>query len=107
MTRQHEVKRGRAAEPVQVYLNPNDRGTLDQLAQHLVLSKSDVVRRAIAALERETFAPESHPALRLLGMVQKASGARLSYDPAIEHDRYLAEVADATSPKPKRKRRGK
>lgn len=87
---------------MQVYLEPADRGTLEQLARHLELSKSDVIRRALAALERQTFAADAHPTLRLIGMVAEEAAAPLAYDPAAEHDRYLADVMD---PKPARKQR--
>lgn len=95
MIKRHE-RTGRVAEPVQVYLERGDRTILEHLAEHLSLSKSDVVRRGLAALERETFAPESHPVLRIVGMVAKESVRPETYDPAVEHDRYLAEVVDPT-----------
>ncbi|MFN8581483.1 MAG: hypothetical protein U0163_10970 [Gemmatimonadaceae bacterium] len=107
MTYTHEAKRGRVAEPVQVYLESADRGVLEQLAQHLDLSKSDVLRRALATLARETFAAESHPALRLVGIGEQHSEPRLTYDPAVEHDRYLARVSEPAVAKPRKGRRGK
>lgn len=44
----------RAAEPVQVYLNPADRERLDRLAARLDATKSDVLRQGLAALEAQT-----------------------------------------------------
>lgn len=44
------------AEPVQVYLDPADRERLDRLTERLGATKSDVLRRALAALESSTRA---------------------------------------------------
>ncbi len=104
MTKAHD-RRSRVAEPVQVYLDTQDRGALEQLARHLDLSKSDVIRRALNALERATFANEGHPALRVVGLASAETAPPLSYDPAVEHDRYLAEHAESR-PGRKKKRGG-
>lgn len=42
------------AEPVQVYLDPPDRERLERLAARLDATKSDVLRRGLAALESQT-----------------------------------------------------
>ena len=96
MSKRHE-KRDRVAEPVQVYLAADDRQTLKRLADQLDLSMSDVIRRAIAAFEDSVLHPKHHPALRLVGMAERETSS-LPYDPAIEHDRYLADVADPAAP---------
>ena len=44
----------RVAEPVQVYLAEPDRDRLQRLAQELGLTKSDVLRRGLVALESST-----------------------------------------------------
>ncbi len=44
----------RVAEPVQVYLAEPDRERLERLAQELGLTKSDVLRRGLLALESNT-----------------------------------------------------
>lgn len=56
MKPRHEKRprRGRVAEPVQVYLDPADRERLERLAAELDASKSDVLRRGLAALEAQT-----------------------------------------------------
>jgi hypothetical protein len=52
MTHAHERKKpGRVAEPVQVYLDRPDRERLERLATALDATKSDVLRRGLAALE--------------------------------------------------------
>lgn len=47
----------RVAEPVQVYLDSADRDRLDRLKERLGASKSDVLRRALAALDSMTQTP--------------------------------------------------
>ena len=44
----------RVSEPVQVYLTEPDRERLDRLAEQLDATKSDVLRRGLAALEAAT-----------------------------------------------------
>ncbi len=63
MKRAHEVRsRGREAEPVQVYLDPPDRERLQRLATELDATKSDVLRRGLAALESSLRRPAPRPA---------------------------------------------
>jgi hypothetical protein len=47
-------RRGRVAEPVQVYLDPPDRERLERLAAALEATKSDVLRQGLLALEAQT-----------------------------------------------------
>jgi hypothetical protein len=86
------AKRVAEAAPVQVYLDRASRDRLAHLAANLELSKSDVLRRGLLALERELLDPAAHPALRLLGFVTEEKGASVEYDVAREHDRLLASV---------------
>jgi hypothetical protein len=67
MKHSHErpQKSRRVAEPVQVYLDPADRDRLERLAAQLDATKSDVLRRGLAALESQTRRsepPEAVPA---------------------------------------------
>jgi len=63
MTKRHDRRpSGRVAEPVQVYLDRPDRERLDRLAERLEATKSDVLRRALAALESQVRPPSSAPA---------------------------------------------
>lgn len=118
-------KRVREAMPVQVYLGAEEQQRLDQLAEHFELTKSEVIRRGLLALERELHDPASHPALRLIGLVDAETGPPLPYDIALEHDRFLADSEEASwsapptesvsqpssssrpDSKPSRKRRGR
>lgn len=101
-------KRVSEAAPVQVYLDDRSRERLEQLTETLGTTKSEVLRRGLLALERETTDPHSHPVLRLVGSVTDAPGPAM-YDVAREHDRFLAEVHEAAPPRHgagKRRKRG-
>lgn len=101
-------KRVSETAPVQVYLDRQSRERLDHLASSLAATKSEVLRRGLLALERETTDPSSHPVLRLVGVAAAESGA-LKYDVAREHDRFLATVNEqvrGTRVKPKGRKRG-
>lgn len=100
MSKYNEKDRRKVAEPVQVYLDPADRGRLEWLTEQLDTTKSDVLRRALEALERQISDPESHPALRIMSIAERAVPAGSpGYDVAVEHDRFLAdsEMASWTS----------
>jgi hypothetical protein len=85
-------RRGRVSEPVQVYLDYKQRARLDSLARQLDLTRSDVVRRGLEALENEVADPEHHPALRVIGLAGDLSGRDAGHDVARMHDRYLADA---------------
>ena len=80
----------RVAEPVQVYLQPDDQDRLARLTDKLSTSKSDVLRRGLVALEREITNPADHPALKLVGLGASDSGTG-SPDAARDHDAVLAD----------------
>ena len=87
---------GKVREPVQVYLDAADRDRLDRLSQQLDATKSDVLRQALGALERELTDIENHPAIRIIGIAGDPSTwprqpPDVGYDVGVEHDRYLAE----------------
>lgn len=98
------MKKRRVAEPVQVYLEPDDRARLERLAHQLDTTKSDVLRRGLAAVERELLDPASHPVLRLIGMVDDERPDAPSFDPGRDHDRVLAESEEASWRAPRRRR---
>lgn len=90
------MKRRRVSEstPIQVYLGAEERGRLEALADQLDLTRSDVVRRGLLALERELTDPAQHPALKIIGVAAGAppDDRDLGYSPAVEHDRFLADA---------------
>jgi len=107
MSTRHDSRSRRVAEPVQVYLAAPERTLLDRLVERLGATKSDVLRRALAALDRELRDPARDPVLRLIGIADgHAAGSDPGYDVAREHDRYLAAREEA-SWKPESKRRGR
>lgn len=85
------MKQKKVSEPVQVYLDAPDRDRLDWLTAELGATKSAVLRRALEALERDLTDPEAHPLLRIIGIGAGNRGPGRDYDPAVEHDRVLAE----------------
>lgn len=90
----------RVAEPVQVYLRPSEKDRLERLTAELDTTKSDVLRRGLAALELQISDPEHHPALRIIGMVSTTDDPGI--DVAREHDEYLAatEIASWSDHRP-------
>jgi len=97
-------RKRRVAEPVQVYLAAADRQRLERLAEQLDATKSDVLRRGLEALEHQLLDPEQHPALRIIGIAGEETGPPLDYNPAREHDRFLAESEIASWSRPRGKR---
>jgi hypothetical protein len=91
MNKRHDKPRKAVSEPIQVYLDPAQRRRLDELADELGLTKSDVVRRGIEALDRQMTDPSEHPALRIIGLAASHSPSDAGYDVAREHDRFLAD----------------
>ncbi len=106
MKRRHDKVRRRVSEPVQVYLARRDRDLLERLASRLDATKSDVLRRALAALDRQLSDPEQDPVLGFIGIASLPPGRDPGYDVALEHDRFLAETEEA-SWRRSRKRRGR
>lgn len=107
MKQHHANKPARVTEPVQVYLDASDRARLDRMAEDLNATKSDVLRRALGALEQQLTDPESHPGIRMIGLAGPNTRRRsATLDVAMEHDRFLAEQEVASWSKPPGKRRG-
>lgn len=88
-------KPARVAEPVQVYLSPPDQDRLARLTRRLETSKSEVLRKGLAALERELTDPAEHPALGVIGIGTSESPGD-GVDPARQHDRVLADEEEAS-----------
>ena len=76
-------------EPVQVYLDPQDRRRLDRLVEQLDVSKSDVLRRGLAALEDRLG--WQHPLMALAREPAEDQGPPVDYDVVLEHDRAIAD----------------
>ena len=102
------TRRVRETAPLQVYLVADERERLERLAGQLDATKSDVVRRALLALERELQSPTSHPALRLIGIADAEKPGLDPADAARDHDLVIAEGEETSwmSPPPTRTGRG-
>ena len=109
MTNDHEGRRRRerVAAPVQVYLERADRERLERLAGQLGATKSDVLRRGLAALEQNLSDPATHPALRLIAIAERETAPPAGYDVAREHDRALIDAETATWQPRRGKRRAR
>lgn len=70
----------RVAEPVQVYLDRPDRERLERLAVALDATKSDVLRRALAALEAAVARPAARRPEPVALPVFKGKGLRPGVD---------------------------
>ncbi|HEX9705261.1 MAG TPA: CopG family transcriptional regulator [Gemmatimonadales bacterium] len=92
-------------EPVQVYLDADERQRLERLTRQLGATKSDVLRRGLEALERQAFDPATHPALQIIGLADRERAGGPGYDVAREHDRYLADSEEASWGRRKARRR--
>jgi Arc/MetJ-type ribon-helix-helix transcriptional regulator len=80
----------REAAPVQVYLDREGQNRLERLTAQLESTRSEVLRRGLEILEQSLLDPATHPALKVIGLVEReAKPGRV--DPAREHDRILAE----------------
>jgi predicted transcriptional regulator len=93
-------RRVREAAPVQVYLVADEQARLERLAEQMDASKSDVVRRALLALERELLSPGAHPALRLIGIADAEKTGVTPLDAAREHDQLLGDAEEAAWTQP-------
>lgn len=87
-------KPSKVREPVQVYLEAEDARRLERLAQRLEATKSDVLRRGLAALEDQLR--DQSPLIRLLAVAdaEEDRGPPVDYDVALEHDRAIADYVD-------------
>jgi Arc/MetJ-type ribon-helix-helix transcriptional regulator len=104
------MKRRRVGEstPVQVYLGPEERERLEAMAHRLDVTRSDVVRRGLLALERELTDPARHPALQIIGLADAGTADdTLGYSPAVEHDRFLADAEAGGWTRPAARKRGR
>lgn len=80
----------RETAPVQVYLDKEAQEQLERLSEQLEVSKSDVLRQGLNALERAVTDPSAHPALQVIGLGEEKRSGKLA-DPATDHDRILAD----------------
>ena len=75
-------------EPIQVYLDRDERALLDRLAKEQGLSRAEVLRRGI----RSFAAHESGARSPMLEFMKSITGDDWPPDLAERHDDYLAEI---------------
>jgi hypothetical protein len=85
------MKRPRAVrEPIQVYLDQDERAILDRVAQQEGVSRAEVLRRGLRSYAAEQNAGTS-PMLEFLEWVWQQD-LDLPSDVSVRHDDYLAEA---------------
>jgi Arc/MetJ-type ribon-helix-helix transcriptional regulator len=91
-------------EPVQVYLDSQDRKRLERLQHNMGANKSEVLRRGLRALERELMDPEEHPVLRIIGMMDgvPAGGAPVAEDTPPAGPSHRRHSPPEREPEPRR-----
>src|SRR5712692_9340297 len=95
------MKPGRVGEPVQVYLDADERQRLARLARQLGATKSDVLRRGLEALERQALDPDAHPALQIVGLATTSPASTIATWPTAAD----SEEAGCARPRARRPRR--
>lgn len=90
----------RTGKPIQVYLTPTERATLERLARELGVSRAEVLRRGVEALARQRNRSFHHAFDTLVGAF---SNPRAPTDLAERHDDYAAD--DIERPNPRSQRR--
>lgn len=70
--------------PLQVYLDPRDRGLLDRLARRLGLSRAETIREAVRRWAAALAGEED----RLLGLIGSMDDPALPPDLSTRHDDY-------------------
>ncbi len=79
----------RVREPVQVYLDRQDRDLLEKVAKTTGLSRAEVLRRGLRSIAEQALA-ERPPGYSLEGLVGSlGDDATLPRDLADKHDEYL------------------
>ncbi len=86
MTKRSRKPRG-VREPLQVYLDRDERGLLDRLARETGLARAEILRRAL-----KSFAADRRDTSPMLEFMESMRDAELPPDMAERHDDYLRET---------------
>jgi hypothetical protein len=95
------TKRARVREPVQVYLDPEDRSLLEEVTQQTGLSRAEILRRGLRRVAEDLLAEHEAGAAfeDLIGAL--GDDPSLPADLAARHDVYLyGERDDDAGPGP-------
>jgi hypothetical protein len=77
---------GKVREPLQVYLDSDERRLLDRLARETGLSRAEILRRGL-----KSFAAERRGKSPMLEFLESMRDAELPSDLAERHDDYLRD----------------
>lgn len=84
--------RRKAREPVQVYLDPDDKSLLERVARSTDLPQAEILRRGLRRIAADLLT-EAKPGFslgHLMGALEEGEGAEdLPADLAARHDEYL------------------
>jgi len=78
----------RVREPIQVYLDQDERAVLDRLAGETGLSRAEILRQGL-----RRFAAQTASSSPMLNFAATLAAADLPPDLAARHDAYLGEDA--------------
>ncbi len=81
------AKRRSVREPLQVYLDRDERGLLDRLARETGLSRAEILRRGLKSFAAERAGPSP-----MLEFMESMKGVQFPPDMAARHDDYLEEA---------------
>jgi hypothetical protein len=81
----------RVREPIQVYLDADERALLDRVASESGLSRAEVLRRSLRRYAVEQRSGRS-PMLEFLDYMESRQDLNLPADLSERHDDYLAEA---------------
>lgn len=92
----------RIREPIQVYLDADERALLDRVAAETGLSRAEILRRGL----RQFAAEQSTGKSPMLEFIESLQDLDLPPDLSERHDDYLAEIyeAEASRDVPKKAR---
>ena len=90
---QHQTAKPKMVrEPIQVYLDRDDRAMLDRAADDAGLSRAEVLRRGIRSFAAQQQKGEG-PMMQLIRELQAAPWPEdTPADLGLNHDKYLAEI---------------
>jgi len=86
MKKRKKTPRG-VREPLQVYLDPDERGLLDRLARETGLSRAEILRRGL-----KSFAAQQGGRSPMLDFMDSMKGVEYPPDMGARHDDYLDEI---------------
>ena len=84
----HRKRGGAVREPLQIYLDRDERALLDRLASETGLSRAEILRRGLRSFAADT-GPVRSP---LLALFLEMQGDDWPADIGRHHDDYLAEA---------------